>query len=157
MTRSDTLLADTRATVARWNGWTVTRTLREPSGWQYGFAATAHDHAVLCVCKRDLFNGLASFMQRLVEHDAVRHRPDALVEFVGDAPTYDSAHAFDPYTVRQRGELSNGPSAKGVDTTWYELDASEWGVPLAHWLFEGADLVPTREPPAGQATLGGVS
>lgn len=157
MTDSNALLADTRATVGRWRHWTIKQTLREPSGWQYGFAADAFENTVLCVCKRELYENLASFMARLVEHDAVRYQPDALVEFVGEAPTYDSAYAFDPYTVRQRGELSTGPSAKGVETDWYELDKDEWGTRLGHWLFEDATLAPTRKPPAGQATLGGHS
>ena len=150
---TDTLVSDTRSKVARWDGWRIERILREPSGWQYGFAATAHGQTVLCVCKRELFDNLASVMQRLVEHDAVRHTPGALVEFVGEAPTYDSAFAFDPNTVLENGVLNTGPSAKGVDTTWYELDCTEWGTRLGRWLFENEPLVPPGGLVDGQATL----
>lgn len=142
-----TLLADTRATVARWDGWERVRSLRESSGSAYAFRADARGKRVVCVCKRSLFEGLASFMRRVVEHDAVRLEADALVEFVGDTPTYDTAWAFDPATVRARGRASEGASVKRDGVEWLELNARDFGIRLGRYVV-GGEALPAPEPPS---------
>lgn len=156
--RPDTLLADTRATVARWPGWRVTRSFEDSAG-RWGFLARTDRDAFLCVAKRRLHGGRASFMQKAVRR--ARGKGYVLCEFVGaryanDKPTPDSAFVFDADTVAARGTASAGKSAKGVETAWVEASVARFGVLLGEYVSGRAALPPPGDVPAGQVTLDGV-
>lgn len=148
--RPDTLLANTRATVARWTGWRVSRTLTDAHG-AYAFLATKDGQTYLCVVKRSLHANLASFMRKVAKR--AMGEGYLLVEFVGEEPTLGNAIVFDPETVFDQGADSRGQSAKGVDTEWLELDADRFGAILGDVVSGRATPPRAVEPTDGQQTL----
>lgn len=141
------LLADTRATVARWPGFSTGRTFTDSAG-DYAFLAIHDNHTFACACKRYAHNDRASFMEKLVDRAAGEGY--LLCEFIGETPTLDTGWVFAPATVRAAGDPSRGESAKGVDTAWLEVDLTH-GETLGRVAIGGTD-----PPQPTQTRLSGV-
>ena len=155
MPDNPTLLADTRATVARWPGWRVRAWLEDRVG-RWGFLASHDGTAFLCVCKRTLHGGQASFMEKAV--DRAHGENYVLAEFVAarysdGKPTLGSAFAFDAETVARHGRASTGDSVAGRDVDWLQLPVRDYGVFLGEYVSGRAGLVPPEPMRGGQDTL----
>jgi len=133
----DSLLADVKRNIVRWGG-DLRRSYGDGHG-QYAIRFRFRGETFIGVAKQQPQGGLASFMQkvtlRAVDQDVL------LVEFFGEDPTLGDAYVFQPATVLEASDESQGASKKDVPTDWYEL-------PLKHGVLLG-DYVSGREAPPG--------
>lgn len=136
------LLADVKRAVVTWGG-ELRRSYSDDHG-EYALRFEYRGETFIAVAKMQPERGLASFMQKVARRAAGQEV--LLVEFFGEEPTLSDAYVFDPDTVLEESDESQGASKKEVPTDWYEL-------PLAKGVLLG-DFVSGREKPPEPSTAG---
>jgi hypothetical protein len=85
------------------------------------------DEDFVLVTKEYAYRGLASFMERVVDHAA-----DSGITLVFYENTNETLTVFDPAYYKSRGALSHGKS-KTADARWLELPLED-GTPLGNYV-----------------------
>lgn len=144
----EALVVECYRTVARWTDWQILGMHEDGHGPHSFSARHARRGGYVMAAKRELHQGLASFMEKIVDRAAGTDR--WLCLFVGKGtPTPGSAWVFCPGRVRAVGEAFQIESKKRVRVDALQLDAKEHGVLLGDHL--GGRHSPPRGPPEHMA------